>query len=202
MLWSFVSTFLRPLPAWIDASKALRSGIAPPPGGPAAGGGGGPGGPGGGGGGGGAPVGAAPGGGGGGGGGADGASKVPFVSGAAGGGGGGGGGAGDAGLSWTGVADFEGDLSSMALRGRGGPMVPNNILASCFALPPPGWSSSSEESLSDSATDQSSSSSGRARDLRSIGPGTVYVDFDASCCARRWNGLVDCTSTGGELTAI
>jgi hypothetical protein len=85
--------------------------------------------------------------------------------------------------------------SSMALRGRGGAMVPNKILASCLALPPPGWSSSSsEESNSEPAADQSSSSSGRARVLRSKGTAPVKVGLSGSCfsCwARRWKGLVD-----------
>lgn len=97
----------------------------------------------------------------------------------------------------------------MALRGRGGPMVPNRILASCFALPPPARSSSESESLSDSATDQSSSSSGRVRDLRSSGPGTGNGDLGPSCgccycccCARRWNGFVECISVLGEVTVV
>lgn len=75
-------------------------------------------------------------------------------------------------------------------------MVPNKMLASCLALPPPvGSSSSSDESNSDPAADQSSSSSsGRARVLRSNGPAPVKEGLMGSCfscCARRWNGLVD-----------
>jgi hypothetical protein len=47
----------------------------------------------------------------------------------------GGGGGGAIGLACTGVTDLS---SSIALRGRGGAMVPNKMLASCLALPPPG----------------------------------------------------------------
>lgn len=101
-------------------------------------------------------------------------------------------------------------FSSIALNGRGGAIVPNKMLASCLALPPAALSSSSEE-LSDSATDQSSSSSGLARDLRSSGPGrgvgAVKADDDGfscfSCWARRWNGLVDWSSVvdGAEVAS-
>lgn len=71
-------------------------------------------------------------------------------------------------------------------------MVPNRILASCFALPPPGFSSSSSESSkSDPAADQSSSS-GRARDFCSKGLAPVNAGLTLSCCARRWKGFVDC----------
>lgn len=194
-------------------SSALRSGF--PAGGPlgAEGGGGGggtPAGPGGGGGGGGGGPPADGAGGGGGGGGT--AADAPLVSevsaGAAGGAGGGGGGV--TGFSCTGVGDLEGDLlSSMALRGRGGPMVPNRMLASCFALPAPVRSSSSddESSLSEPSTDQLSSS-GRARDLRSRGPVTGNGDLELSCCccfcccARRWKGFVDWNSSLGEVTVV
>lgn len=190
VLRSLVCTFLRPLPAWIEANKAPRS--APPAGagGAAAGGGGG------------TPGGAAGGAGGGGGG----IPESPAGAGAGGGGGGGGialGAAGSsvsAGLgeaSCTGVADCEGDLLSIALNGRGGAMVPNRMLASCFALPPPGFSSSSSESSkSDPAADQSSSS-GRARDFCSNGLAPVKAGLAISCCARRWKGLVDWTSGEG-----
>ena len=204
-LRSFVWTFLRPLPAWIDANKAP---LPPPPVG-AAGGVGGGGTPGGG-------TGGAIEGAGGGGGGASASALKPGATGAGGGGGGGGmvvgtesasaasaAGAGITGLSWTGVDDFDGVLSSMALKGRGGAMVPNKMLASCFALPPPGRSSSSssDESKSDPAADQSSSASGRTRDLRSNGPGTVKAGLALSCCcASRWKGLVDCDSVFGAVS--
>jgi hypothetical protein len=77
-----------------------------------------------------------------------------------------------AGASWTGVAG----LLSIGL---GGAIVPKRIDASCFAEPPVGWASSSDESsFSESAADHSSSS-GRRRDC-----GPVKVDMvgcDASC---------------------
>ena len=67
-------------------------------------------------------------------------------------------------LSGLGVlGDF---FSSMADRGRGGPMVPNSIEANCFALPPVGRSSSSSEESFESSTTDHSSSSGRTRDGR------------------------------------
>lgn len=110
---------------------------------------------------------------------------------------------GEAKFSCTGVVDFDGDLSSIALKGRGGAMVPNSMLANCLALPPPARSSSSssDESNSEPAADQSSSS-GRARDLGSSGRDAVNVDLAFSCCARRWKGFVVCTSDLGELTAV
>lgn len=116
----------------------------------------------------------------------------------------GGGGGGATGLSCTGVADFEADLSSsMALRGRGGAMVPNRMLASCLALPPVGRSSSSsDESASEPAADQSSSSSGRARVLRSKGAAPVKVGLMGSCCVKRWNGFVDWAVVGGEVAWV
>lgn len=146
-------------------------------------------------------------GGGGGGGGAEGASMPGMPAGGGGGGGGGGGavatalllsdtaggggadkggGGGAIGLCWTGVADFEDGFSSVALRGRGGPIVPKRILASCLALPPPGRSLSlSEDSpVSDSTSDQSYSS-GRVLDFRSNGPGAgcgVKADLASCCC--------------------
>ena len=57
-------------------------------------------------------------------------------------------------------------LSSMADKGLGGAIVPNSMDASCFALPPVGFSvaSSSSEDEVESTTDQSSS--GRARERR------------------------------------
>jgi hypothetical protein len=190
MLRSFVTVFFSPLPAWISPSSASTAG-APPPlplavrvGGPRGaellgiGGGGGAEDPGiGGGGGGGAPK-SGIGGGGGGGGGTDALdSKTPGIG----------------GPSCTGV---EG-LLSIADNGRGGAMVPNRIDARCLADPPVGASSPSslESSLSDSATDHSSSS-GRLRDW---GPVYVWVSgFAASCCAMRWNGLVDESSLGAD----
>lgn len=86
-------------------------------------------------------------------------------------------------------------LLSIADNGRGGAMVPKRMDARCLADPPVGASSPSslESSLSDSATDHSSSS-GRLRDW-----GPVYVCVSgcaASCCAMRWNGLVDESSFG------
>lgn len=90
---------------------------------------------------------------GGGGGGAAGASNVlsvndPGIGGAA------GGATGDVTESCTGVCG----LLSMADNGRGGAIVPNSREASCFADPPVGASSLSLSSLSDPASDQSSSS--------------------------------------------
>lgn len=206
-LRSFDCTFFNPVPAWIEANSAP---LPPsPPGGAAAGAAGGAGGiPGGAGGG----AGGAAGGAGGGGGSRPESTPGDAAVAGAGGGGGGGGGlplgtagfpTGSAGLgetSGTGVAGFEGDFSSIALRGRGGAIVPNRILASCFALPPPGRSSSSSESSkSDPAADQSSSS-GRARDLCSKGLAPVKgAALELSCCAKRWKGLVDWTSALGEV---
>ena len=58
-------------------------------------------------------------------------------------------------------------LSSIADKGLGGAIVPNSIDASCFALPPVGFSasSSSSEDEVESTTDHSSSS-GRIREGR------------------------------------
>jgi hypothetical protein len=129
------------------------------------------------------------------------------------GGGGCGGGTGGAALEVDGIGgDVDGVIarspfgvgafSSMADRGRGGPMVPNSSEASCFALLPPVGrsSSSSEESAAESTTDHSSSS-GRTREGRAF----VAVDgggkaaFAAlSCCARRWKGLVDTSIALGD----
>ena len=83
-------------------------------------------------------------------------------------------------------------------------MVPKRIDASCLALPPTGRSSSSSVvSLSESTTDQSSSS-GRTRDGR-VPVGVLVssgaTDLAFSCCVRRWKGLVD-TSLGGEVTDV
>lgn len=118
--------------------------------------------------------------------------------------GGGGGGAAAIGLACTGVAGLDSGFSSIALSGRGGPIVPKRMLARCLALPPAGRSSSSSDEFSDSATDHSSSS-GRARDLRSRGPGSgeaAKADFWLSCCCtRRWNGFVDWTSALGGAGA-
>jgi hypothetical protein len=196
------------LPAWISPSRAPTAGGPPPPlavriGGPRGaelfgiGGGGGAkdagiGGGGGGGGGGGA-LGTPESGIGGGGGGALGAPESGI--------GGGGGGARELGskvvgadrLSSTGVDG----LLSIADNGRGGAMVPKRMDARCLADPPVGPSSPSslESSLSDSAADHSSSS-GRLRDW---GPVLVCVSgFAASCCAMRWNGLVDDSSFGAD----
>jgi hypothetical protein len=190
VLRSFVTVFFSPFPAWISPSNAPTAG-GPPPlplvvrvGGPRGaelfgiGGGGGAEDPGIGGGGGGPPGAPESGMGGGGGGGADGlGSKAPGID----------------EPSCTGV---EG-LLSIADNGRGGAMVPNRIDARCFAEPPVGASSPSslESSLSDSATDHSSSS-GRLRDW-----GPVYVcvsGLAASCCAMRWNGFVDESSFGAD----
>lgn len=130
-LRSLVSTFLRPLPAWISPRSAPRLGV--PPGNFIVGIGGG----------GGAPppkLGGAPGGGGG--------AEPDGI-------GGGGGmpvGEATAGLSARGL------LLSIEDRGRGGAIVPNRIEANCFAPPWDGPSSSSEEESSESTTDQSSSS--------------------------------------------
>lgn len=84
----------------------------------------------------------------------------------------------------------------MALRGRGGAMVPKRMEASCLALPPVGRASSSEESGEslESTTDHSSSS-GRTREGREPvgveekgGGGALVV---VSCWVRRWKGLVE-----------
>ena len=82
--------------------------------------------------------------------------------------------------SGTGV---EGLLSSWADRGRGGPIVPNKMLARCLALPPAGGSSSlSLSSFSLSALDHSSLSCRR----RDCGPVSVgKMGFAASCWAIR-----------------
>ena len=171
VLLSLVTVFFSPFPATISPSSAPTVG-APPPlavrvGGPRGaelfgiGGGGGAEDPGIGGGGGGAAGAPDSGiGGGGGGGPSELDSKAPAIN----------------GLSCTGV---EG-LLSIADNGRGGAIVPNRIDAKCLAEPPVGAfpSSSLDSSLSDSATDHSSSS-GRRRDC-----GPVYVGvsgFAASC---------------------
>ena len=80
------------------------------------------------------------------------------------------------GASWTGVAGL---LLSCAERGLGGAMVPNRILARCFALPPAGGSSSlSLSSLSLSTLDHSSLSC-RRRDCGPVNVGTIGLA--ASC---------------------
>lgn len=199
VLLSFVWTFFKLLPAWIAPSNAPL--FSPPPAGilgidgaggaPAPGIGGGGGGP---------PGAPAPGIWGGGGG----AEGLPDGSGGGGGAfdglafgiGGAGGGpddaVGDAGVIATaGLSRPVGlFLSSMAESGRGGPMVPKRMLASCFAEPPVGPSSSSDEELaSSSTTDQSSSSPPRVR-VRAVGA-------DAGpFCPSRWKGLVDSAAAG------
>lgn len=80
--------------------------------------------------------------------------------GGAGAGGGGGGGGAAIGELWAGDAA---DLSPIADKGRGGPMVPNRIDARAAALPPPGLSSSSESSSSLSLSLPQSSLSARLR---------------------------------------
>ena len=94
-------------------------------------------------------------------------SKPPGMAGA-------GGGGGDVnvvavlGVGWSGLMGLSTDfLSSIADRGLGGAIVPNSIEASCFALPPVGFSasSSSSEDEVESTTDHSSSS-GRTLDGR------------------------------------
>lgn len=55
----------------------------------------------------------------------------------------------------------------MAERGLGGAMVPNNMDASCFALPPVGLSASSSSSDDEAeSTADHASSSGRMREGR------------------------------------
>jgi hypothetical protein len=83
------------------------------------------------------------------------------------------------GVSALPVAGEDG-LSSIADKGLGGPIVPKRIEARCFALPPPGLSSSSSEesSLSEPVADHSSAS-GRARDLGPVG--TESRGLAASC---------------------
>lgn len=91
------------------------------------------------------------------------------------------------------------DSLSIALKGRGGAIVPKRMLASCLALPPPrGSSSSSSDSLSESAPDQSSSS-GRRRDPPPVIAGVRGLAA-VSCWAMRWNGFVDSFAAGGENT--
>lgn len=125
------------------------------------------------------------------------ASKEPGIGGGGGGaldvrGGGGGafpvgiGGAGGGGALGVDGLPNPGDLafwsSSIALKGRGGAMVPNSMLANCLADPPVGRSSSSS-SLSEllfdeveSKADQSSESSGRWREGR--GPLSTAAAID------------------------
>jgi hypothetical protein len=117
----------------------------------------------------------APGGGGGGGGGAPidgigggGGGPTPGMAGG-GGGGAGGGVAADENVSLgveprEGLVGLKASLLSAAERGLGGAIVPNNMEASCRALPAPGPSSSSEESSLSEPTTDHSSSSGRTRD--------------------------------------
>lgn len=91
-----------------------------------------------------------------------------------------------------------GDLAvSMALRGRGGAMVPKRMEASCLALPPVGRASSSEEESGSSleSTTDHSSSSGRTREGRELPVGVEERGGKAlavfSCWVRRWKGLVE-----------
>lgn len=88
--------------------------------------------------------------------------------------------------------------------GRGGPMVPKRMEASCFALPPVGAESSSSSSLSDdSTTDQSSSSEEGLRDRRlEAGPGSGRVVFAAPSegVVMAWKGLVSRLLASGEAT--
>lgn len=80
-------------------------------------------------------------------------------------------------------------------RGRGGPMVPKRMAASCLAPPPVRSSSSSSDSSVDSMADHSSSS-GRARVRGAL------VALATFSCVRRWKGFVDTAgSAGGVGTA-
>lgn len=85
--------------------------------------------------------------------------------------------------------EVAGDALSMADSGRGGPIVPKRIEASCLAEPPVGLSSSSEESSAeDSAIDQSSSSTGfavrRADCATGSGSAVLPAAVEDSCVMR------------------
>ena len=60
-------------------------------------------------------------------------------------------------------------VSSLALIGLGGAMVPKSMLASCFALPLVGLASSSSSSEEPESTTDQSSSSGRRREVGPVG---------------------------------
>ena len=95
--------------------------------------------------------------------------------------------------------------SSMADNGRGGPMVPNNMEASCFALPPVGRSSSSSDESSVEPTADHSSSSGLARDGRLSMEGKercAWVEAGSSCWVILWNGFVDSSLELGEVIEV
>jgi hypothetical protein len=138
------------------------------------------------------------GGGGGGGGGAAGAPLPPGVLVGI----GGGGGRGAASPLESPVIRTSGLVSSMALRGRGGAMVPKSMEASWRVLGPerPTSSSSSSEESSDPTTDHSSSSR-RARlgliPERSVGGIDSDVLMDL---VLRWKGFVETSvDDGGEV---
>lgn len=89
-------------------------------------------------------------------------------------------------------------------RGRGGPMVPNRMEASCFALPPVGAESSSSSSLSeDSTTDQSSSSEEGLRPRRppvaGAGSGRLVL-VESAGAVMAWKGFVSRLLAFGEVT--
>lgn len=99
------------------------------------------------------------------------------------------------------TAGDRGAGDSIADIGRGGPIVPKRIEASCFALPPVGLSSSSDSSSEDSTTDQSSSSFGAARVRAGAAAGSGRAVLFCSV-VMRWNGFVDCPSAGcGDVMA-
>lgn len=92
------------------------------------------------------------------------------------------------------LGEFGEPPSSIADSGRGGPIVPNNIEASCFALPPVGRSSSSSDESSMEPTADQSSSSGLARDGRLPAEGKERgsgAEEASSCRVILWNGFVD-----------
>lgn len=102
-----------------------------------------------------------------------------------------------AGASSTGVGGLLSSCADCGLADPAGAMVPNRMLARCFALPPTGASSSSLSlsSLSLSALDHSSLSCRR----RDCGPVKVgMMGRAASCWAIRWNGLVEGLVGGAE----
>jgi hypothetical protein len=105
------------------------------------------------------------------------------------------------GLAIAGLSGVEPALSRLD-SGRGGPIVPKSMAASCFAPPPvrPSSSSSDSSSAEDSMADHSSSSC-LARVVRGAAL-PVVAAFAMFSCVRRWKGFVDTAgSAGGVGTA-
>lgn len=101
---------------------------------------------------------------------------------------------------------------AVALNGRGGPMLPKSMLASCFAEPPVGASGpSSSDEDAESTTDQSSSS-GRTRSCRPVSccvSGAATLELGAAlvdrvgaedgavpACVIRWKGFMFAPAPG------